>query len=237
MSNKITNKITSIFPEPIYLKFEKVYNPLVLISKKHYAGYKFETINEYLSYINNKLNSTNSNNLSIYLESKGIETVRRDTCSLVSKMIETIINILFQSRCLSKVYSYIEKTINSILQGEINTKDFVIAKEVKLGTYKNISRLPPSAQIAYEKHCKDLNYFPLLGDRVGYLVVNLGDNKNIKLKDCLRSVEDFNSNIEVLNYRYYIEKLILPAINRLIENSGVNVFDWYRKIKIKNNNN
>ena len=41
-STSIAKSITSIFPPPIELKFEKVYWPCVLESKKRYCGYPWE---------------------------------------------------------------------------------------------------------------------------------------------------------------------------------------------------
>jgi DNA polymerase zeta len=63
--------ITRACPSPITLKFEKVYFPSILMSKKRYCGYKFET--------------TCSNPI---FDAKGIETVRRDGCLLASKILK-----------------------------------------------------------------------------------------------------------------------------------------------------
>lgn len=67
----IANEITSKNPPPVALKFEKVYHPCVLMSKKRYCGYKYE-----------------SEDSSPVFDAKGIETVRRDGCLLTSKILE-----------------------------------------------------------------------------------------------------------------------------------------------------
>lgn len=63
--------VTSNSPHPVVLKFEKVYFPSVLMSKKRYCGYKYE-----------------SEGCHPIFDAKGIETVRRDGCNLVSKVLE-----------------------------------------------------------------------------------------------------------------------------------------------------
>ena len=63
--------VTSKSPNPVELKFEIVYFPSVLMSKKRYCGHKYETEDS-----------------SPVFDAKGIETVRRDGCNLVSKILE-----------------------------------------------------------------------------------------------------------------------------------------------------
>ena len=54
------------------LKFEKVYLPCVLLTKKRYVGFKYEDMAE----------------KEPVFEAKGIETVRRDGCPAVGKIME-----------------------------------------------------------------------------------------------------------------------------------------------------
>ena len=58
--------ITSTFPPPVKLEFEKVYHPYLLINKKRYAGLYFTRPEKHDK-----------------MDCKGIETVRRDNCPLV----------------------------------------------------------------------------------------------------------------------------------------------------------
>jgi DNA polymerase zeta len=68
----IVGLITSQTPYPMKLKFEKVYLPCVLLAKKRYVGFKFENLTEE----------------DPVFDAKGIETVRRDGCPAVSKILE-----------------------------------------------------------------------------------------------------------------------------------------------------
>ncbi|KAH6705620.1 DNA polymerase zeta catalytic subunit [Verticillium dahliae] len=43
IGNEIAKEITDMNPRPIKLKFEKVYHPCVLLAKKRYVGYKYES--------------------------------------------------------------------------------------------------------------------------------------------------------------------------------------------------
>ena len=72
VGHEIAAAITALNPKPMKLKFEKVYRPCVLLTKKRYVGYKYEHVDEREG----------------VLDAKGIETIRRDTCPIVSKMMD-----------------------------------------------------------------------------------------------------------------------------------------------------
>lgn len=71
IGREIADAVTQTNPSPIKLKFEKVYQPCILQTKKRYVGYKYETPSQ----------------LEPVYEAKGIETVRRDGCPAVVKVL------------------------------------------------------------------------------------------------------------------------------------------------------
>lgn len=73
--------VSSKFIQPIKLEFEKVYFPYLLINKKRYAGLYWTNPVKYDK-----------------MDSKGIETVRRDNCRLVQNVIETILRKILIDR-------------------------------------------------------------------------------------------------------------------------------------------
>lgn len=73
--------VTAKFIKPIKLEFEKVYFPYLLINKKRYAGLYFTRPDKYDK-----------------MDCKGLETVRRDNCPLVSNMMNTCLQKLLIDR-------------------------------------------------------------------------------------------------------------------------------------------
>lgn len=73
--------ISNNFVKPIKLEFEKVYYPYLLINKKRYAGLYFTKTDKYDK-----------------MDCKGIETVRRDNCTLVVDVINTCLQKLLIDR-------------------------------------------------------------------------------------------------------------------------------------------
>jgi DNA polymerase delta subunit 1 len=72
LGNEAADFVSSKFIKPIKLEFEKVYFPYLLINKKRYAGLYWTNTEKYDK-----------------MDTKGIETVRRDNCRLVQNVIET----------------------------------------------------------------------------------------------------------------------------------------------------
>lgn len=71
----IAETITRMNPRPVKLKFEKVYHPCFLVTKKRYVGSSYESPDQ----------------KEPTFDAKGIETIRRDGVPAVQKIMETCI--------------------------------------------------------------------------------------------------------------------------------------------------
>ena len=71
---------------------------------------------------------------------------------------------------LSQVKDYLYRQWTKILAGRAPLQDFIIAKAVKLGTYKSNHQLPPGAHISVQKMADDPNAKTEYGDRIPYIV-------------------------------------------------------------------
>ena len=71
---EIAKEVTRRNPWPVKLQFEKVYHPAVLVTKKRYAGFMYESPTQ----------------LTPDFDAKGIETVRRDGCLAGAKTLEKV---------------------------------------------------------------------------------------------------------------------------------------------------
>ncbi|GMF15127.1 unnamed protein product [[Candida] boidinii] len=145
--------VSSLNPAPMKLKFEKVYFPSILLSKKRYVGYAYE-------YKDQK---------EAKLDAKGIETIRRDGIPAQQKIVEKCIRILFDTNDLSQVRDYVENQFIKIMKGKVSIQDFCFGKEVRLGTYKSAQSAPPGAQISMAKMKLDRRSEPQYRERVAYL--------------------------------------------------------------------
>lgn len=112
---EIAEAVTNDNPSPVKLKLEKILQPCILQTKKRYVGYMYETEEqenpEYLA--------------------KGIETVRRDGCPAVAKMLEKCLRMLFETCDVSLIKKYIIRQFTKILSGKASIQDLIFAKEYR----------------------------------------------------------------------------------------------------------
>lgn len=211
----LAKKVTDFLPDPIKLKFEKVYHPCVLLAKKRYVGQCYELENQVVP----------------KFEAKGIETIRRDGIPAQLKMVGKTLRILFETKDLSGVKEYVLRQFYKILTNRVNVKDFCFAKAVRYGTYKNEQYLPPGAIVARNKMKKEPRSEPQYKERVPYLVIK--DVTKERLKDRCFSPDDYiasysTGNPMELDYEYYIKKVLIPPLERVFNLMGVNIKEWYR---------
>jgi len=101
---RIAKFVSEKLPGHLELEFEKIYKTFLILTKKRYAGWKFELVDdEWMDSI----------------EMKGIETIRRDWCPLVSETTEAVIKIILKEGNLQKAINEVRSVLISLRNGEI----------------------------------------------------------------------------------------------------------------------
>ena len=213
VGNEIAKTVTDMNPRPVKLKFEKVYLPCVLLAKKRYVGFKYETKNQIVP----------------DFDAKGIETVRRDGTPAEQKIEEQALKILFRSADLSRVKSYFQRQCMKIMKGKVSVQDFCFAKEVKLGTYSDKGLPPPGALISTRRMLEDPRAEPQYGERVPYVVITGAPGARLIDRCVAPDVLLHNDNDE-LDAEYYISKNLIPPLERIFNLVGANVRQWYEEM-------
>lgn len=207
---EMAKEITNMNPRPVKLKFEKVYHPCVLLAKKRYVGYKYESPDQTVP----------------EFDAKGIETVRRDGTPAEQKTEEKALKILFETADLSQVKEYFQSQCSKIMRGSVSVQDFCFAKEVKLGTYSGKGPGPPGALISTKRMLEDARAEPQYGERVPYVVVSGAPGARL-IDRCVAPEELLNNPHASLDAEYYISKNIIPPLERIFNLVGANVRAWY----------
>jgi DNA polymerase zeta len=210
IGNEIAKMVTNMNPRPVKLKFEKVYFPCVLLAKKRYVGFKYETRDQ----------------KEPEFDAKGIETVRRDGTPAEQKIEEKALKILFRSADLSQVKSYFQKQCEKIMKGSVSVQDFCFAREVRLGTYSEKGLPPPGALISTRRMLEDARAEPQYGERVPYVVITGAPGARL-IDRCVAPETLLNSDHNELDAEYYISKNIIPPLERIFNLVGANVRSWY----------
>lgn len=182
------------------LKFEKVYMGCVLMSKKRYVGLKYESEKQEKG----------------EFDAKGIETIRRDSCPIVAKMMKKVLGMLFttvngprrNSPLLPEIKKYLLRQWTKLLAGTVRPRDCIFAKEVRLGSYRNTTTLPPAAVVSTHAIALDRRATPRYAERIEYVVIN--GPPGAPLTQLVVSPHSFLQlhHGYILNGHYYITKQV-----------------------------
>ena len=98
LGKQAAEAVSKLFIKPIKLEFEKVYHPYLLMNKKRYAGMYYSNPNK-----------------PDKMDAKGIETVRRDSCSLVGNTVSGALDHLLKHSDQDAAIHFCKGIISDIL--------------------------------------------------------------------------------------------------------------------------
>ncbi|KAF2865478.1 DNA polymerase family B-domain-containing protein [Massariosphaeria phaeospora] len=209
--------VSGKFIKPIKLEFEKVYYPYLLINKKRYAGLLYTDPNKWDK-----------------MDTKGIETVRRDNCRLVQTVIETSLRMLLIDKDEEGAQKFVKETISDLLQNKIDMSNLVITKALTKGVEnpddkdekdakdknpKNAKNVYTARQahveLAERMKKRDAGSAPGLGDRVAYVIIKgAGGAKNYEKSEDPLFVLENNLPIDT---KYYLDNQLAKPLGRIFE--------------------
>jgi DNA polymerase delta subunit 1 len=101
--------VTKTFLTPIKLEFEKVYCPLLLITKKRYAGLKYL-----------------DPNAPPKMDATGVETVRRDNCEFVRTTMTIALDMILKESNVDGAIQYVKHRVSNLLQNKLEDRKSVV---------------------------------------------------------------------------------------------------------------
>lgn len=187
--------VSEKFLNPIKLEFEKVYFPYLLINKKRYAGLYWTRPDKYDK-----------------MDTKGIETVRRDNCRLVQNVIETVLKMILMDQDTDGAVSYVKRIIGDLLQNKVDLSQLVITKALSRSDYAGKQA---HVELAERMKKRDAGSAPTLGDRVAYVIIKgtVGGKNYEKSEDPIYVLEH---NLPI-DTKYYLENQLSNPLTRIFE--------------------
>lgn len=187
--------VSELFINPIKLEFEKVYFPYLLINKKRYAGLYWTNPEKFDK-----------------MDTKGIETVRRDNCRLVQNVITRVLELILEDRNVEEAQEFVKKTIANLLQNRVDLSQLVISKQLSRQDYANKQ---PHVELAERMRKRDAGSAPNVGDRVAYVIIKTaaGDKNYEKSEDPLYVLE----NSLPIDTKYYLDNQLSKPLTRIFE--------------------
>jgi DNA polymerase I len=189
------------------LEFEATARRVLLVAKKRYAQWLFEPA---------------EGGWKDKIKVKGLETVRRDWCELTSNMLNRVLEYVLKEGNVEKAVEHVKSTVDRVRNLDV-TRDSDIIDDLILT--KTFSKSPSSYKnkqphlTVVEKIEQRTGMRPSIGERIPFVIV-AGKDLFVNRAEDPEYVRQHNIALDV---DYYIQKQLLPPVERILSVFGVNI--------------
>ncbi len=204
IGEEISEFVSERLPGYLVLEFEKIYKSFLILTKKRYAGWKFER------------DSSSPTGWKDSIDMKGIETVRRDWCSLTSETMDKVIKIILKEGNIQKAANYVRQVIKDLIEGKIPMEKLTIVKGLTKDP-EEYDGVQPHVELVKKMRERDPSKSPVIGDRIEFVIIKGNQMLSKRAEDPKYVIEN---GLEI-DSNYYIESQILPPIERIFDVCGI----------------
>jgi DNA polymerase I len=201
LGEEISKYVTENLPGYLELQFEKIYRTFLILTKKRYAGLRYEYVGD--SWVNE-------------IEMKGIETVRRDWCPLVSEVMLKVLDTLLKEGDLEKSIMLVKDVLTKLRNNQVDIDKLTVVK----GIAKPVSSYEgtlPHIELAKKIAIRNPQEAPGIGDRIGFVIIK----GNQLLSKRAEDPKYVRKNKIQVDSDYYIMNQLLPPIERIFASVGI----------------
>jgi DNA polymerase I len=200
-AEEIVNYANERLPKGIELEFEKIFKRFLPLTKKRYAAWKFVR---------------GPDGWEESIETKGIETVRRDWCPLIGDTLMDILTIILKENDKKKAVKHFKEVIDKLLRNEIPIKKLVVTKTMTKSP-KSYAGVQPHIELVKKIQKRSPGEVPGVGDRIGYVIVKGTQMLSKRAEDPIYVMEH---GLQIDSH-YYIENQLLPPLERIFSAMGI----------------
>ena len=197
ITNEVGHFITKALAAPHDFEFDKAYDPLLLLSKKRYAGNMYE------------------NNADDYVHKyMGIVLKRRDSAPIVKTIFGKAMEMLLDKRDVVGAFQFIKEKCLELVDGKVSMNQLTITKSLR-GSYKDPTKIAHKV-LADRITSRDPGNAPASGDRIGYAYVlpKAGQMAAALQGDRIETPQFIRDHGLELDYRHYVEHQLLKPISQ-----------------------
>ena len=200
LSEEASGLINAVFPPPNKIVFEKTFTTYLLLGKKKYSGYKCELLPD---------GSWNK-----FLDSSGLEDVRRDNCAFLRNTFHESLRIMCVEGDPNAALEYAKDACVRLLEGKVEFGDLIITMEYgkHWTAYKSLNAAASLAKRA-ELRAGAEPYAE--GDRIDYVMVV--KSKSVKLSDCSEDPLFALENKLPIDYKWYLTNQMAKPLYRIFQ--------------------
>lgn len=192
-------------PAPHVLEYEKVFYPMMLITKKRYAGDKYE-------FSPDKCKFT----------SMGIVLKRRDNAPILKYIYGGVIKILMKEMNVNKAVDFVKSACRDMLDDKFDIGMFVLSKTLR-DYYKDPEAIAHKV-LADRMAERDPGNKPACNERIPYAYIqvdektlSVGSNGKILQGDKIEHIAYIQDKGLKLDYVTYIENQLIKPISQIFE--------------------
>jgi len=205
----IATIVTAGLPKPMELVFEAYAKRILILAKKHYAMYRFET------------EDTGE------IKAKGIETVRRDWCNFTSTALTKCLETILIEGDVDAALAQARKAIDLLKKPTPDIFNDLMMSRTLTKKPENYGQPQPHAELVKKLERRGVFKYAI-GDRIPFIIVT-GQRKSGRRAEMMTlRAEDPEYAIEnnlKIDADYYLSKQLLPPLLRMFESFGINELD------------
>lgn len=207
--NSIKQDINRAF-RLLEIDIDGVYRPLLLLKKKNYAGASLTLATDGVTLIKK-------------IETKGLDSVRRDRAVIAKEASDIILSMIMESdkevcQIVADIHSYLGDLSARINRDELPKEKFLISKQLNRNPeeYRNTKGIG-HVTIALRHNADPKKSRKLrVGDVIDYVICTDGTGESANQR-CY-TLEDMAGNVNLkLDYEYYLCQQIYTAISRICD--------------------
>jgi DNA polymerase elongation subunit (family B) len=189
--------ITKCLKPPHDFEFDKAFDPLLMFSKKRYAGNMYE------------------NNADDYVHKyMGIALKRRDNAPIVKTIFGGAMKMLLNARDVAGAFQFVKDKCLELIDGKVGMGQLMISKSLR-ADYADPSRIAHKA-LADRIAARDPGNAPAAGDRIAYVYISpkAGQEASKLQGDRIETPQFIKDNGLKPDYRHYIEHQLQNPISQ-----------------------
>ncbi len=203
IGRRIASTVTDSLQKPMELVFDSYARRAIFIAKKRYALLILEKTPE---------------SIKEKIRVKGMETVRRDWCGLTTKTVDKVLELVLKDGNVAGAVEYVENVINSIRSIDARKdpelfEDLILTRQYTKKTESYKSRQP---HITVVEKLERRGIMVNVGERIPFVIL-AGNGLFVERAEDPEYAKEKNLTLDV---DYYINKQILPPVERILVDFG-----------------
>lgn len=199
MTDEAGHFITKCLAPPHDFEFDKAFDPLLMFSKKRYAGNMYEDQEKPEKYVHKYM---------------GIALKRRDNAPIVKTIFGGAMKMLLDKRDVEGAFEFVKKKCMELVSGEVSLSQLTVTKSLR-ADYADPSRIAHKA-LADRITARDPGNAPAAGDRIGYVYImpKAGQLASKLQGDRIETPQYIRTNQLQPDYKHYIEHQLQNPISQ-----------------------